>query len=126
VLRYVPQNIYTWEACPHGRLPDWLDTQAAYSIVNGFLQRLHIERLLHDQHPRLPLRRSRVANSTPYFGDGGPDNSIFYSLSNDLIHWTSQRYLRSNVAHLADGFGYAASVIDPSPWKIPAAACTCT
>jgi hypothetical protein len=113
VVRYVPQNIYTWEACPHGRLPDWLDTQTGYSIVNGFFNAFTSSVFATTRIPGYRYVALGVANSTPYFGVGGPSNSILYSLSNDLIHWTGQRYLRSNVAHLADGFGYAASVIDP-------------
>jgi len=113
VLRYVPQDMYAWDPCPQGRLPDWLD-QSAYSIVNGFFDAFTSSVFTTTSIPGYRYVALGVANNTSQQGfGGGGRNVILYSLSNDLIHWTGQHPLRSGVANFADGLGYAGSVIDP-------------
>jgi hypothetical protein len=113
VLRYVPQDMYAWDACPHGRLPEWLDTQSAYSIVNGFFNAFTSSVFTTTSVPGYRYVALGVANFSQLFGYGSTSSLIVYSLSNDLIHWTGQRPLRSGVPYFADGLGYTGSVIDP-------------
>lgn len=104
---------HVWESCANGRLPDWVDDFQQYSVVTGFFNAFTASVFPITHVPGYRYAALGVANAAGLAGFQGSANAIVYQLSNDLITWTPQRYLRSSVDFLADGRGYSASIIDP-------------
>ena len=112
VLHFQYPN-HHWEACPNGRLPDWLDDFQQYSIVNGFFNAFASTVFATTRVPGYRYVALGIGHGYGVTGLQGMSNAILYQLSNDLITWTPQSYVRSSVDFFADGRGYSASVIDP-------------
>ncbi len=104
---------YVWEACPGGRMPEWLDDVNSYSIVNGFFNAFTSSVFATTRVPGYRYVALGVGHGTALAGYGGRNNLVAYQLSNDLMNWTSMRFVRSVVPFFGDGLGYTASIIDP-------------
>jgi hypothetical protein len=94
---------HTWDACPGGRVPDWIDDSGVS--------------LMAFSHPMTSIAATTAFPGYRYiaFASGAGTSRIEYQLSNDLISWSpSSQVVRSAIPFFADGRAYANSVIAPA------------
>jgi hypothetical protein len=100
-----------WEACPSGRVPDWLDQQNGTSIPSLGTPIASIATTT--AFPGYRYIALLVGSGSTFVINGGRANRIDYQLSNDLINWIGAPIMRSEIPHFADTFSYDNSVIGP-------------
>jgi hypothetical protein len=100
-----------WEACPNGRIPDWLDQLNGTSLSTFGTAIASIAAT--SAFPGYRYIALLVGSGATFVFNGGRANRIDYQLSNDLINWIGAPVMRSTIPHFADTFSYDNSVIGP-------------
>jgi len=100
-----------WEACPGGRLPDWVDNFQQQSVLGFF--NAFTSSIFTTTHGPYRFGILGVGHASSLTGLGGRNNVVVNAWSNDLIDWTFVQTVRSAIPFFADGRGYDTSVIDP-------------
>jgi hypothetical protein len=104
-------NRKSWLTCLNGVLPGLINTYNEHSLLISYDPISSISRTAI----RGKQEYIAVASNGSYFynGYGGRSNRISVQFSSNLVDWTPSQIIRSAVPHLADGYSYDASVIDP-------------